>query len=64
MNLLLAERLMAKRTPDEGQPASTQTLYQNTDLSLSFLAESFQPGSLGREEEGGETHGKDAREQE
>ena len=55
LNLLFVLRLMLKRTPAEGHPASTQTLCQKMDISLNFLVPSFQPGILGGE---GETKGK------
>ena len=58
LNLLFVLRLMLKRTPAEGQPASTQTLSQKVDISLNFLVPSFQPGLLGGEVEEGETQGK------
>ena len=55
LNLLFVLRLMLKRTPAEGHPASTQTLCQKIDISLNFLVPSFQPEILGGE---GETQGK------
>lgn len=51
LSLVLALHFIMKSTQAEGEPASTQTLYEAKETSQSLPVSSFQPQSHGEAEE-------------